>query len=142
MKKSILMIAAAASLLTVVSCGNNTTEEVPALTQAQQDSILNARLEEEKIRITDSIQAEQVRIADSIRVADSLLTAGKNLNKPATTQTTKKTTTKTTTNKNNNAGTVSPKTGQDAKFDQRGSGEAKVSEQKAKEQDDKFNNRR
>ena len=137
------MIAAAASLLSIVSCGDNNTNETPVLTQEQQDSILNARLEEEKLRIADSIQAEQVRIADSIRVADSLFAAGKNTNKPTSTQATKKT---TTTTKSNNSGSTTPvkttPTVQDDKFDQRSGGDTKITEQKAKEQDDKFNNRR
>ncbi len=151
MKKSILFLAAAASILAVVSCGDTSNQDATnVLTQQQQDSILNARLDEEKARITDSINNENLRIADSIRVADSLLNAGKDLGKKVVTQTAppKKTTpSKVNTPKQDATSTstapvnVNTKSAQDEKMQSRQSQGRTITEEKKNEQDEKMKNR-
>jgi hypothetical protein len=132
MKKYAFLLLAG-SIIGLSSCGDdsNTT------TQEQIDSIANARsaaMEAELTAKNDSlINAMAMMKADSAARADSLaaLKAGRPVTTTKTRTTTKPATTKTTTTKSK----------QEEKFDSRGNANTPISEEKKKEQEDKFNRR-
>jgi polyphosphate kinase 2 (PPK2 family) len=143
MKKYFLLFAAG-GLMTLASCGGETTPtetvNVDSLAQVKVDSIAAAQK-----AISDSTIAAQAQAtADSLRMVmrdDSIIAATKAAGK--------KVAPKKVANKPVNASgtqvvtTPEPtKSKQDTKFDQRNGTDTRISEEKAKEQDDKFNRRK
>jgi hypothetical protein len=139
MKKYAILLLAG-SMIALASCGddsNNTTQE-------QIDSAANARssaMEAELRAKNDSlINAMAMMKADSAARADSLAMAAKG--RPATSPVRTTTTTTTRTTRPTVKTTNTPvKTKQDDKFDSRGNTNVQITEEKKKEQEDKFNRR-
>lgn len=144
MKKYFLLFAAG-GLMTLASCGGETTPtetvNVDSLAQVKVDSIAAAQK-----AISDSTIAAQAQItADSLRMVmrdDSIAAA-------AAKAAGKKVAPKKVANKPviASGSQVVPvaeptKSKQDTKFDQRNGTDTRISEEKAKEQDDKFNRRK
>lgn len=142
MKKYFLLFAAG-GLLTLASCGgeNTPTEtiNVDSLAQVKVDSIAAA----EKAISDSTIAAQALITADSLRMVmrdDSIAAAAaKAAGRKAPAK--KAVVTKSTTTEV--IATPEPvKSKQDTKFDQRNGTDTRISEEKAKEQDDKFNRRK
>jgi len=142
MKKYFLLFAAG-GLLTLASCGGETTPtetlNVDSLAQVKVDSIAAA----EKAISDSTIAAQAVKTADSLRMVmreDSIAAAAaKAAGKKAPAK--KAVVTKATATEV--VATPEPvKSKQDTKFDQRNGTDTRISEEKAKEQDDKFNRRK
>lgn len=147
MKKYFLLFAAG-GLLTLASCGGETKPtEAPinadSLAKAKVDSATAAMKAENEAAmaarekaVSDSLA--MVAQADSIANAEKAAIAAKNSKTAAKKVVAKKPTTKVTPP----TPPPPPPSKQDTKFDQRNGTNTQISEQKAKEQDDKFNRRK
>jgi hypothetical protein len=143
MKKYSIFLMAIATFA-FASCGDNKSTEGDTTNQAQMDSVAKATEAQvaaaQQAKNDSLIQAEAKHVADSTHMADSMAAAEKAAaDKKGTKHTTPKTpkvsTTKTTTP------TPPPapvKTAQDQKFDNMKDHSKDISDQKKKEQDDKF----
>ncbi|HRO43268.1 MAG TPA: hypothetical protein PL009_10570 [Flavipsychrobacter sp.] len=131
MKKQLLLIAG--TVLTLASCQNEAADTGD--NQAQIDSAVNARVEEMRTELM--MQNDSLINAEAQRRADSIFLTMKDGNTaPAAPR-------KSTPARNTPAQTPSTpvKTTQDQKFEQRENGNKTISDDKKKEQDDKFKKR-
>jgi hypothetical protein len=140
-KQSLLWMAGV--VITLASCQDN-SNETSAMDQARIDSAVNARTEE--MRLQMMAQNDSIINAEAQRRADSMIAASADNTAEPASRTVKPTTTKTGTTKSS-GGTktttapVTPKSAQDEKFEQRESGTKTITDEKKKEQDDKFKKR-
>lgn len=144
MKKYFLLFAAG-GLLTLASCGGDTTPaetvNVDSIAAVKADSIANAMKAESDATIAASAQASADSMARIMR-DDSIVAATKaSANKGNAKTTTTKKPTSNTTKPTVNPVVVPEPSKQDNKFDKRNGTNTDIPAEKAKEQDDKFNRR-